>query len=252
MKGAGPDRDFGRRLPNFPFTSLLGQPGKRLAENPPIHSAGYGEYFSMGRHKFDLKTVYPGMLIGVGYMHPIAEKNDQDFQTGFYFDWTTGAPVIPGSSVKGALRAVFPKKGDGENVRESKAAYWSEFIAAETGKTIDAPGKFITALEKAIFVDPGDVFYDAYVFDAPAHGKVFAEDYITPHRSPFKDPVPLRFLKIGPGAGFRFQFDLTETKIEEPGLTITPETKLALFKKILLEFGVGAKRNTGYGVLVEC
>jgi len=66
---------------------------------------------------FELTTIYPGLLIGAGYSHPALKeikKSDRDevgdFQLGFFFDHTTGLPVIPGSSVKGVLKSVFPKK----------------------------------------------------------------------------------------------------------------------------------------------
>jgi len=59
----------------------------------------------------------------------------------------------------------------------------------------------------------------------------------------------LRFLKIGPGVTFKFQFKFKESKIDD--ILVTPKDKKELFKKILLDFGIGAKRNTGYGVLIE-
>ena len=58
---------------------------------------------------FELTTVYPGFFTGSGYAHtpmkkPDTEKEKADYQLGFFFDHTTGMPLITGSSVKGILK----------------------------------------------------------------------------------------------------------------------------------------------------
>lgn len=53
-----------------------------------------------------LKTTYPGLIIGSGYSHQTGTLGE--FKLGFFFDHTTGLPIIPGSSVKGVLRSYFP------------------------------------------------------------------------------------------------------------------------------------------------
>ena len=58
-------------------------------------------------HSFELTTTYPGLVLGTGYSHETGTEGE--FKLGFYFDWTTGLPVIPGSSVKGILRAAGPR-----------------------------------------------------------------------------------------------------------------------------------------------
>jgi CRISPR-associated protein Cmr6 len=63
-------------------------------------------YFTGVSSSFQLKTTYPGLLSGSGYGHEISAKGE--FKLGFFFDFTTGLPVIPGSSIKGVLRSVFP------------------------------------------------------------------------------------------------------------------------------------------------
>lgn len=52
-------------------------------------------------------TTYPGLLIGTGYTHEIGVIGE--FKIGFHFDYTTGIPIIPGSSIKGMLRSIFPQ-----------------------------------------------------------------------------------------------------------------------------------------------
>lgn len=54
-----------------------------------------------------LKTTYPGLFTGSGYNHETG--NTGEFSLGFFFDHTTGLPILPGSSVKGVLRSVFPR-----------------------------------------------------------------------------------------------------------------------------------------------
>jgi CRISPR-associated protein Cmr6 len=81
---------------------------------------------AIAKDGFELTTTYPGLLMGSGYAHGIGAIGE--FKIGFQLDYETGLPVIPGSSVKGVLRSVFPSiKYDektssfsfyGDNVRE--------------------------------------------------------------------------------------------------------------------------------------
>lgn len=61
--------------------------------------------------KFQLKTIYPGLLSGSGYLHEV-KKDEEAFKLGFFFDHVTGMPVIPGTGVKGAIRNAFPGFSD--------------------------------------------------------------------------------------------------------------------------------------------
>jgi len=191
---------------------------------------GSEAYFAIeGTQGFELKTTYPGLLVGAGYMHPKLKSNNDDFQLGFFFDHTTGLPLISGSSVKGMIRSVFPADGKdryfAQKVAHLKEAYgvaYSEALVAElfeTGQT---------------------VFYDAYISAPDKEGKIFGSDFITSHFSDepegmLKEPNPVKFLKVLPDVTFRFQF-----RVER-------EEHLKLFKNILLDFGIGAKTNVGYG-----
>ncbi len=171
----------------------------------------------------DLTTIYPGLLIGSGYQHEIGGVAGE-FQLGFFFDYTTGMPVVSGSSVKGVLRSVFKHH---------------EYIKEYLDKEID-----IEKLELEIFEARKDKFFDAFIIKSDNINEAFLDDdYITPHNDEFKDPVPLRFLKVSPNVTFRFYFDLRD------GI-ITKVEKLLLFDKILQDLGVGAKTNVGYGQLI--
>jgi CRISPR-associated protein Cmr6 len=170
--------------------------------------------------KFTLQTIYPGLLVGSGYNHPKLKDDKEGFQLGFFFDHTTGQPLIPGSSIKGVLRHVL------ENYR----------------------GMYGDVDIEAVFDKGGMRFYDAYITGTEdGDGRIFGGDYITSHFSDqeggaFKAPNPIRFLKILPGVSFCFQFGLGDERYAG---------YIEIFRQILLDFGVGAKSNVGYGQFVE-
>ena len=186
-----------------------------------------------GTLAFTLKTTYPGLLIGAGYNHPKLKEDTEDFQIGFFFDHTTGLPVIPGSSIKGALRSVLPFSDDDR--AEKKRLYCKEVYRLSDDK-IDR----MTDL----FDDNETVFFDAYpIATDDDRKKIFADDFITSHYSDepdglFKDPNPIRFLKVRPGVTYRFQF-------------YADSHAVSLFKQIILDRGLGAKTNVGYGYFEE-
>lgn len=236
---------------------LLGVNGV-LSNCISINGIKYKDYFEIpGALTFSLKIIYPGLVIGAGYEHPIVKKDPKsiepsDFQLGFFFDHTTGMPVIPGSSVKGIIKSVFPKKIPKDAKEEEKELL--KKINCEKLQYVNKALNYSNLINEEnweTLFDKEDIFYDAFIDidKPPRYGKVFAEDYITPHKSQFSDPTPLRFLKIAPGVTFIFQFKLVDTKIND--LLISKENKLNLFKKIVSDFGVGAKRNVGYGNFVE-
>jgi len=103
-----------------------------------------------------------------------------------------------------------------------------------------------------------DIFYDAFIADVKEYkGKTYfmGSDFITPHKhpnrekkhlDPFVNPTPIQFLKVLPNVSFGFNFDLKESSLGE-GKKVSKEIKRNCFKRILLDFGIGAKTNVGYG-----
>lgn len=185
-----------------------------------------------------LKTTYPGLLVGLGNLHSSQQSRDE-IKTGFMLDYTTGIPVILGSTVKGMLRSCFACP---QVIRELLEKPYTD--------------QEIQQLEQAIFEKcdgPRDIFFDG--FPDGDTKKLLDIDFITPHPSPFKNPIPIRFLRIVPDVTIRFRFRLVDTKLlsdsdMEP-LTLSADEKKQLFRRLLLTFGIGAKTNTGYGVLRE-
>lgn len=216
--------------------SLLGAKFCSSEGQDPIDeiAAHSGEYF----RSFCMETVYPGMLIGTGAPHGV-KNQDNDFMLGFSFDYTTGQPYIPGSSVKGVLRSHF-------KARPEAVAELLNAISGQAG--IDAGT--VSRLETAVF-EENNVFFDARLVSGDSRGYILAEDYITPHPSPVKEPIPIQFLKVRSGVRFKFCFLLHDASPEGLKATITVDQLQALFVKLLEYFGVGAKTNVGYGILRE-
>jgi CRISPR-associated protein Cmr6 len=97
-----------------------------------------------------------------------------------------------------------------------------------------------------------DIFHDAILVKGSLSEKhknqILGSDAITPHKGKLKNPVPLLFLKVLPEVTFRFQFDLkTPREVDDRLLDVSKEKKLKMFKQILLNQGIGAKTNVGYG-----
>lgn len=202
---------------------------------------------------FELTTNYPGLAIGLGYSHSTG-RSDEEFKLGFFFDHTTGLPVIPGSSIKGRLRSFFPGRYKNEKRRKEVAAHLLDELAQLREKGLirsDITEEGLSALEQTIFEGAGleemgaliqDTFFDAY----PSHsanrsGQFMDTGAITPHNHPLKEPNPLRILKVLPDVTFRFQFRLNNYG------GLMAEEKNALFQYLLLEYGMGAKTATGFG-----
>ena len=74
----------------------------------------------------ELKVCYPGLYTGSGYTSGAGLNGE--FQLGFLFDHTTGLPYLPGSSVKGAIRSIFPSKYDDIKKQESCIRFISDEI----------------------------------------------------------------------------------------------------------------------------
>ena len=188
---------------------------------------------------FELKTCYPGLLCGVGYHHeinnPKNEPKEDDapevYNLGMYFDYTSGLPVIPGSSIKGMLRSAIEEWDFLADYKPNNGVTREEII-----KTV-CEGKELSIYDRDIFLD---------AIPIKADNKLFGEDYITHHPTPLQNPNPVRFLRVNPGVTYQFRFILRNN---DNGLKA--DFKEDLFKAIICTFGLGAKTNVGYGQFVE-
>jgi CRISPR-associated protein Cmr6 len=94
-------------------------------------------------NQVEFKTTYPGLVMGTGYTHGIGAVGE--FKIGFHFDYTTGLPIIPGSSVKGLLRSAFPDFKKDQIVLEDQSKH-TDFA----GKINHVKACWILALLNAI------------------------------------------------------------------------------------------------------
>jgi CRISPR-associated protein Cmr6 len=212
---------------------------------------------------FEMTVVWPGLLMGIGYGHGIG-GNNEEVKLGFSLDHTTGLPYLPGSSVKGWLRHFFPRRYKDEEKQAEVLSFLQECFemagldAALVGKTEKGKEEAMIMaiqLEQLIFegkegdkriLSPleQDAFFDAFPISNGHDGKLLAEDVITPHEHPLRDPVPLRMLKVAPGVTMRFQF-----RLNDKGLPAAD--KLKLFQYLISFHGIGAKTASGYGQFRE-
>jgi CRISPR-associated protein Cmr6 len=221
-----------------------------------------------------LRVKNPGLLPGIGYPHEVGYQGE--FKLGFGFDHVTGLPVLPGSSVKGVLRSVFPQVEFEEETprkmtktpdttQKAKADYIFDLLERLEVEGLAAykneAQQFVHALELAIFCgfdfseNPPkprlpmfrhDVFLDVLPVQFNEENLLLGRDALTPHNeNPLKNPIPLPFVKVLPGVVFGFYFKLNTTKIGT--VEITAEHKRRLFCEILCTVGAGAKTNVGYG-----
>ena len=192
---------------------------------------------------FSLETIYPGLMIGTGNPHDLKSKGS--IYSGFSFDYVTGLPYILGSSVKGVLKSVFPRKEDTkDDINQQKMEYIKSLL--KPGLSDEA----VYGLKDDIFED-NDVFLDAYPCPTSKKNtkqRCLAFEFITPHSDIIKNPIPINCLKVKPGISFEFGFYLKDCQLSD-GVQITVKEKIELFKTILTDVGIGAKTNVGYGQL---
>ena len=189
-------------------------------------------------YTFTLQTRYPGLLVGVGNAHGSGGVGDIDL--GFSFDYVTGCPYIPGSSVKGIMRSAFKHPDYIKSIIGEKdiSCLEDEIFEGIKERRRNEKGEEII---EYIPVSLRDVFYDAF---PETNGRIIAIENITPHGDLTKNPNPLTLLKVKPNVKFNFSFKLSD------GL-ISASQKLGLFKQIITDLGAGAKTNVGFGVFTD-
>lgn len=194
-----------------------------------------------GYGSFSLYTMYPGLLIGTGNEHSL--KISGALKCGFTFDYTTGLPYIPGSSLKGAMRACFP--GDGKPAKES--AEYESYIKG----VLNREDLNVNKLKEQIF-ENRDMFLGAFPVVEENGSQLMQMEFITPHTAgKFKNPNPISQIKVRPNVKFEFCFVLTDYVPEDGSRPVTAEDKLALFKTLILDMGIGAKTHVGFGRFSE-
>jgi len=218
------------------------------AKNKSITSFKFRESISFdsikekvnGYCEFTLYTLYPGLLVGTGYPHEISAKGA--IKQGFSFDYVTGIPYIPGSSLKGMIRSYFPvEKKDNELNSE-----YTDMIKG----ILDKDELDVMALKDNMF-ENNDVFLGVYPMIDENKGESLMEiEYITSHKEKFKNPNPISCVKIKPAVNMVFKFIFSDY-IENDTVVVSAEEKLNLCKELMMLMGIGAKTNTGFGKFAE-
>ena len=198
-----------------------------------------------GYRSFSLKTCYPGLLIGTGNPHDISV--DAAIKGGFSFDPVTGLPYIPGSSLKGMLRSYFPSGKDQESAKEHKE-YIGALLEMIRAKEQGSAAIDVDALEADIF-ENHDIFFGGYPCEYQG-SSLLSMEYITPHnKGKFANPVPISLIKVKPNVSFEFGFIFND--YVENGVVFSAADKLELMKQLILDMGIGAKTNVGFGKFLE-
>ena len=148
-------------------------------------------------NSFKLKTTYPGLLVGSGYL---CTTEIEEVKIGFSFDYVSGSPYIPGSEIKGMLRSYFPKNND-----DPKLNYIKSLFSNNLGLK-NLSFDLIKKIENNIF-DNNDCFIGAFPI---TEGYILDFDYITPHikseeldnNDIFNEPSPLKMIKVKPNVSF--------------------------------------------------
>ena len=218
-------------------------------------------------YTFKMKVLYPGLLIGTGYPH-MTGKPTGEIQIGCSFDYVTGLPYYPGSSLKGTLRHPFNMATSNCDSSEEYLDYLreifnkSEIAADEIRKFIDQTFNGCEEGEaEGLPMQSRDVFYDSYPIGFASDGapsRLMKLDNLAPHidketRKPntLKNPIPLTMIRVMPNTCFAFQMKLHDVIGDNGEVLFSAKEKLEAFKAILTDFGIGAKTNVGYGNLEE-
>jgi CRISPR-associated protein Cmr6 len=169
-------------------------------------------------------------VTGLGREHPI--------ENGFAWHHSLGVPYLPGSSVKGMVRA------------------WVEYWLDSKPKD-DVLCRIFGPRGDAARESPASgsvIFLDAL----PIKPVMVKADIMTPHYGPYyqdplqhppadwHSPIPIPFLVVSPGT--TFQFGLLP---RQPDDKVHIEQASEWLKKALEVIGIGAKTAVGYGRMTE-
>lgn len=169
-------------------------------------------------------------VTGMGREHPL--------ENGFTWHHTLGVPYLPGTGVKGVLRAWLR---DQDDQRDEKGRL------VDSQRVTDLLGSQESA-SRVTFLDM-----------LPTAPPRLAVEIMTPHYGPYyqeketpgdwHSPVPISYLAVDAGA--RWQVGI----LPAPGQRAIKEDEVAPLKSALLEaldwLGAGAKTATGYGQFEE-
>lgn len=180
-------------------------------------------------------TTATRLLFGIGYQHPL--------EIGFMFDWTTGLPIIPGSSLKGIARDYGQSNTDRWDEGLIKKIFGPKDSAnAHVGEIIFLPAFPCPDLNQALFeIDVMTPHYTQY-YGNPTPDNPPADWY---------SPVPIPFITVPAGVRYCFRIaDRAGFGRKESDSPLLKEAK-AILRSALTDHGVGAKTAVDYGYFSE-
>lgn len=191
------------------------------------HLESIGDGFSL--------TTATRLLFGIGYQHPL--------EIGFMFDWTTGLPIIPGSSLKGIAR----------DFAQNNTDLWDEGLVKKIFGPKDSADAHVGEI----------IFFPAFPCPDKARA-LFEIDVMTPHYTryygnPTEDnppadwysPVPIPFITVPAGMRYCFRIaNRTGFGKREDDSPLLKAAK-AILRAALTDHGVGAKTAVNYGYFSE-
>lgn len=219
-------------------------------------------------------TIYPGLLFGLGYTHQTKNPNEDDknrskdrnstgqLEVGFNFDFVTGVPEYPGSSLKGIIRSIFNNAISNKEYLD----YLNKNLSEILNHDVNLDNNQVKTL-LSVFEDGSDIFYGAFVTEYKNNG-IMDFDYITNHhpkakgekkearyfdkeagqKALTKNPTPIQMLRIVPGVTITTCIKV-KGDIVIDDIVISADSRYELYNRIVLDFGLGAKTNVGYGKL---
>jgi len=241
-------------------------------------------YEKEGGH-FELLVSGAGLLIGAGYNHEVGAAGE--LKMGYSFDYTTGLPYIPGSSIKGVIRNAFPKIKYDKNakvysynidandkkfhlnfaIEHAKACSIEQLLDELESKNFLTKvfdlGMYIKEPNLEKLYEIGLELFEGYNFVSGAEDKLPMVK-----RDVFFDAFPVHASRGGNLFGLDAvakHTKITKNPIPLLFLTVMPEVtfrfyfdfklgkhinriqKLNLVQKLILIHGIGAKTNVGYG-----
>jgi len=175
------------------------------------------------------------LVVGLGLPHPT--------ETGFLFDRLTGCPCLPGSSLKGLLRAAATLAANGE--LPGAGAFW-------TKPQVDRVFGPVLG-EEQVPATGAVIFYDVFPESWPA----LEVDVLTPHYGTYyrelvppgdwDNPVPVPFLALRAGQAFGFWIGPRDRACWQEDCRQLQD----LLVLALDWLGIGAKKASGYGYFAK-
>ncbi len=183
------------------------------------------------------------LVVGLGLPHPT--------ETGFLLDRLTGSPYLPGSSIKGALRAAARWTAEGEllagrepSEQEDARRFWLSDHDRIFGPAINDGSS--PAQGSAVFFDAFPAVWPKLEVDVlvPHYGAWYGDGDEPP--ADWENPIPVAFLTVAARTPFRFYLGARGATADADLLQLR-----RLIEPAFGLLGLGGKRSSGYGVLVE-